>query len=177
VIQRLLSVFHARNLEFIRDRSTMIFVLVLPVAMIIGMSFVFGGKERPLFKVGVLAPVFQKVTHPFLDERFVEFVTVVADRQDTDREIVARGGSLERRGHFRVHEHERAVHEPIVDVRGHALDGRLEAASRRVVVHCDVHGVTESDGACAGPPGSGGNALTASRCASTTVGCACSSSR
>ncbi len=27
MIQRLLSVFHARNLEFIRDRGTMIFVL------------------------------------------------------------------------------------------------------------------------------------------------------
>ena len=45
MIQRLLSVFHARNLEFVRDRSTMIFVLILPIAMIVGMSFVFGGKE------------------------------------------------------------------------------------------------------------------------------------
>ena len=27
MIQRLLSVFHARNLEFVRDRGTMIFVL------------------------------------------------------------------------------------------------------------------------------------------------------
>jgi ABC-2 type transport system permease protein len=76
VIQRLLSVFHARNLEFIRDRSTMIFVLVLPVAMIIGMSFVFGGKERPLFKVGVLTQVVDTKAHPFLSERFVDFVAV-----------------------------------------------------------------------------------------------------
>ncbi|MEJ0040108.1 MAG: ABC transporter permease [Gammaproteobacteria bacterium] len=76
MIQRLLSVFHARNLEFIRDRSTMIFVLVLPVAMIIGMSFVFGGKERPLFKVGVLTEVVDLKAHPFLSERFVDFVAV-----------------------------------------------------------------------------------------------------
>jgi len=76
VIKRLLSIFHARNLEFVRDRSTMIFVLVLPVAMIIGMSFVFGGKERPLFKVGVLAETVDPKAHPFLSERFVEFVPV-----------------------------------------------------------------------------------------------------
>ena len=76
MIQRLLSVFHARNLEFVRDRSTMIFVLVLPVAMIIGMSFVFGGKERPLFKVGVLTQVVDSRAHPFLAERFVDFVAV-----------------------------------------------------------------------------------------------------
>ncbi len=33
MIQRLLSVFHVRNLEFVRHRSTMIFVLILPIAM------------------------------------------------------------------------------------------------------------------------------------------------
>jgi ABC-2 type transport system permease protein len=76
MIRRLLSVFHARNLEFIRDRSTMIFVLILPVAMIVGMSFVFGGKERPLFKVGVLTQVVDTKAHPFLSERFVDFVAV-----------------------------------------------------------------------------------------------------
>jgi ABC-2 type transport system permease protein len=76
MIQRLLSVFHARNLEFVRDRSTMIFVLLLPIAMIVGMSFVFGGKERPLFKVGVLTQVVDPKAHPFLSERFVDFVAV-----------------------------------------------------------------------------------------------------
>jgi len=76
MIKRLLSVWHARNLEFIRDRSTMIFVLFLPIALIVGMSFVFGGKERPLFKVGVLAEKVTVAAHPFLKERFVEFVPV-----------------------------------------------------------------------------------------------------
>ena len=76
MIKRLLSVLHARNLEFVRDRSTMIFVLVLPIALIVGMSFVFGGKERPLFKVGVLTQVVDTKAHPFLGERFVDFVAV-----------------------------------------------------------------------------------------------------
>ena len=71
---RLLAVLHARNLEFLRDRSTLIFTLLLPVLLVIGMGFVFGGPERPLFKVGVLAPGIEPATHPFLRERYVEFI-------------------------------------------------------------------------------------------------------
>ncbi len=50
----LLAVWHARNLEFLRDRPTLIFTLLLPVGVVIGMGFIFGGPPRPLFKVGVL---------------------------------------------------------------------------------------------------------------------------
>jgi ABC-2 type transport system permease protein len=71
---RLLSVLHARNLEFLRDRSTLLFTLLLPILLVIGMGFVFGGPERPLFKVGVLAPQIDRTAHPFLTERYVEFV-------------------------------------------------------------------------------------------------------
>jgi ABC-2 type transport system permease protein len=73
MIRRLLAVVHARNLEFLRDRSTLAFTLLLPVVLVIGMSFVFGGPERPLFKVGVLG-VHDRQAHPFLAERYVEFV-------------------------------------------------------------------------------------------------------
>jgi ABC-2 type transport system permease protein len=74
MMKRLLAVWHARNLEFVRDRSTLIFTIVLPIALVIGMSFVFGGRERPLFKVGVLGGQVQAQSHPFLRERFVDFV-------------------------------------------------------------------------------------------------------
>ena len=73
-MHRLLAVLHARNLEFLRDRSTLIFTLLLPVLLVIGMGFVFGGPERPLFKVGVLAPRIERAAHPFLRERYVEFI-------------------------------------------------------------------------------------------------------
>jgi ABC-2 type transport system permease protein len=76
VIKRLAAVWHARNLEFVRDRATMLFTLLLPLALVVGMSFVFGGKERPLFKVGVIATVIDKHAHPFLSERYVDFVPV-----------------------------------------------------------------------------------------------------
>ncbi len=76
MIKRLLSVLHARNLEFLRDRSTLVFTLLLPIMLVIGMGFVFGGPERPLFKVGVLAGHLDRQAHPFLRERYVEFITL-----------------------------------------------------------------------------------------------------
>jgi ABC-2 type transport system permease protein len=74
VIRRLLSVWHARNLEFLRDRGTLIFTLLLPLMLVVGMGFVFGGPPRPLFKVGVLAEHIDKASSAFLSEQYVEFV-------------------------------------------------------------------------------------------------------
>ena len=74
MIHRLLSVLHARNLEFLRDRSTLAFTLLLPVMLVIGMGVVFGGPERPLFKVGVLGSAQHRPAEAFLGERYVEFV-------------------------------------------------------------------------------------------------------
>ena len=75
MIKRLTAVWHARNLEFVRDRATMLFTLVLPIMLVIGMGLMFG-KERPLFKVGVIAPAIDRQAHPFLRERYVEFVPI-----------------------------------------------------------------------------------------------------
>ena len=74
MMRRLISVFHARNLEFLRDRGTLLFTLLLPIMLVIGMGFVFGGPQRPIFKVGVLGPHEDSRAHPFLAERYVQFV-------------------------------------------------------------------------------------------------------
>jgi ABC-type multidrug transport system permease subunit len=79
MIRRLLAVWHARNLEFVRDRATLIFSLLLPISLVVGMGFVFGGPARPLFKVGVLAPTIDKQSHPFLQERYVDFVPIASE--------------------------------------------------------------------------------------------------
>jgi ABC-2 type transport system permease protein len=81
MMRRLLTVLHARNLEFLRDRSTLVFTLLLPILLVIGMGFVFGGPERPLFKVGVLAPSIDRAAHPFLRERYVEFLPLPQQEQ------------------------------------------------------------------------------------------------
>jgi ABC-2 type transport system permease protein len=85
-MKRLLAVWHARNLEFVRDRSTLLFTLVVPIALVVGMSIVFGGPPRPLFKVGVLSPHLASESHPFLHERFVDFVPVT-DRADAIHKV------------------------------------------------------------------------------------------
>ena len=79
--RRLLAVWHARNLEFLRDRATLIFTLLLPIMLVVGMGFVFGGPARPLFKVGVLGAVIDKQSHPFLSERYVDFVPIASEQE------------------------------------------------------------------------------------------------
>jgi len=74
MMRRLFAVFHARNLEFVRDRGTLIFTLLLPIMIVIGMGFVFGGPPRPLFKVGVLGDPAERQAHPFLIERYLQSV-------------------------------------------------------------------------------------------------------
>ncbi|HVW71195.1 MAG TPA: ABC transporter permease, partial [Steroidobacteraceae bacterium] len=81
MMRRLFAVWHARNLEFIRDRSTLLFTFLLPVMLVIGMRFVFGGPERPLFKVGVVAQRIDRNSHPFLQERYVDFVPIASERE------------------------------------------------------------------------------------------------
>ena len=81
MIKRLLAVWHARNLEFVRDRATLFFTMLLPITLVIGMRFVFGGPERPLFKVGVIAATIDRSAHPFLRERYVDFVPIADQAQ------------------------------------------------------------------------------------------------
>jgi ABC-type multidrug transport system permease subunit len=80
-MRRLLAVWHARNLEFIRDRATLIFTLLLPIGLVVGMGFVFGGPQRPLFKVGVVATQIDKQANPFLQERYVDFVPIASEAE------------------------------------------------------------------------------------------------
>jgi ABC-type multidrug transport system permease subunit len=75
-MKRLLAVWHARNLEFLRDRPTLLFTLLLPLGVVISMGFIFGGPPRALFTVGVLGPRVDAHANPFLQERYVHFVSV-----------------------------------------------------------------------------------------------------
>jgi len=82
-MKRLLAVLHARNLEFLRDRGTLAWNLLLPIALMIGLAVIFGGPERPLFKVGVLHAGDQipREAHPFLNTHYVQFFSA---RSETD---------------------------------------------------------------------------------------------
>ncbi|HZF14323.1 MAG TPA: ABC transporter permease [Steroidobacteraceae bacterium] len=78
MMRRLFAVFYARNLEFLRDRTTVIWNFLFPVVVVVGMGLVFGGGARPLFEVGVLhaGTDIDLKSHPFLATRYVKYFTV-----------------------------------------------------------------------------------------------------
>jgi ABC-type multidrug transport system permease subunit len=78
-LRRLLAVWHARNLEFLRDRSTLVFNFLFPLALVVAFAVIFGGQPRALFKVDVIAPAGSALDaglHPFLGTRYVDFVRI-----------------------------------------------------------------------------------------------------
>jgi len=87
MLRRIYAIFKARNLEFVRDRGTLSWNIVLPVALMFGLSFIFSA-DRPEYTVGVLqsADQLDSSVHPFLDSRYIDFV-VVKDRESGFRRV------------------------------------------------------------------------------------------
>jgi len=77
MFNRIYAIFRARNLEFVRDRGSMSWNLILPIALMFGLSFIFGN-ERSEYTVGVLQAEAEidVAQHPFLDTRYIEFVAI-----------------------------------------------------------------------------------------------------
>ena len=75
MFKRIYAVFVARNREFIRDRSSLAWNLLLPVALVFGLSYAFDGQHDE-YTVGVLQAEAEIDTssHPFLETRYVRFV-------------------------------------------------------------------------------------------------------
>ncbi|MGI9262162.1 MAG: ABC transporter permease [Woeseiaceae bacterium] len=87
MLKRIYAIFRARNLEFVRDRGSMSWNLILPVALMFGLSFIFSN-ERAEYTVGVMNADTRSAedVHPFLDTRYIEFVTI-EDRDDALRKV------------------------------------------------------------------------------------------
>ncbi len=75
MLRRIYAIFVSRNREFVRDRSSLAWNLLLPVALVFGLSFAFDG-QRDEYTVGVLQDedVVDTSSHPFLETRYVRFV-------------------------------------------------------------------------------------------------------
>jgi len=88
MLARIFAIFSARNREFLRDRGTLAWNIVLPVVLMFGLSFAFSGDGRDEYTVGVLqdAETLDTDQHPFLDTRFIKYV-VVDDESDAFRKI------------------------------------------------------------------------------------------
>jgi len=71
------AVFVARNLEFFRDRSTLIFNLVFPILLLLGFAYAFPGGGGTTFKIGTIGsppPAGSAADAAFLHYRYMQFV-------------------------------------------------------------------------------------------------------
>lgn len=88
MLSRILAIFTARNREFVRDRASLAWNLILPFALIFGLAVVFGSGGRDQYTVGVLqeGDVVDPATHPFLQTEFIDFVAF-ADEAEALRKV------------------------------------------------------------------------------------------
>ncbi|MEO1203214.1 MAG: ABC transporter permease, partial [Pseudomonadota bacterium] len=88
MLGRIYAVFTARNREFLRDRGTLAWNIVLPVALMFGLSAAFSGDGRDQFTIGVLQSEAELdlEQHPFLETRFIDFV-VITDEDEGFRKV------------------------------------------------------------------------------------------
>ena len=72
---RIYALFVARNLEFVRDRSSLAWNLLLPVLIIIGFAYAFTEENPEKFKVGLVADVeLQAAAAKFRELRYIKFI-------------------------------------------------------------------------------------------------------
>lgn len=88
MFNRIYAIFRARNVEFIRDKSSLSWNIVFPVLLVFGLSFIFSSGDRALYTVGVLqkADTIDATRHAYLDTRYFEFV-VIKDREVGFRKV------------------------------------------------------------------------------------------
>jgi len=77
MLKRIYAIFRARNLEFVRDRGTLSWNIILPVALMFGLSFIFSS-DRAEYTVGIVQATqeIDSAAHPFLESRYIQFVVV-----------------------------------------------------------------------------------------------------
>ena len=71
-LKRFFAVIKARNIEFFRDKSSLGWNLFFPILMLAGLSFVFSGDGKSVYKVGVIN--LETVQSTFVETRYVDFI-------------------------------------------------------------------------------------------------------
>lgn len=74
-MKRIFAVFHARNLEFVRDRSALGWNFLFPFLVVLGFGYMFSSGEGALYKVAeVQVENSSSLRDSFRETRFIEFV-------------------------------------------------------------------------------------------------------
>lgn len=74
--KRFWAVFIHRNLEFLRDRSSLTWNLLFPISLIAGFTVAFSGPGSDLYKVGLLKDNGAYTSSPFLQTHYIRFIPI-----------------------------------------------------------------------------------------------------
>ena len=85
-MKRFLAVLHARNMEFIRDRSALSWNVLFPLLLVLGFAFMFSGESKDLYKVGVIGET-NALSAAFFNTEHIQFIPV--DDQESSLQKVA----------------------------------------------------------------------------------------
>lgn len=81
------AMFKARSMEFLRDRGTLIWNLLLPFLLIFGFAFAFPGSSQQLFKVGLIGTPHQSLG--FMHIKQIQFIKYgPSHRRETKAEVL-----------------------------------------------------------------------------------------
>jgi ABC-type multidrug transport system permease subunit len=77
-MKRFLAILHARNMEFIRDKSSLGWNILFPLLLVLGFAAVFSGDTPAMFKVGVIGDTTTLAGSDaeFLKTKYIQFITV-----------------------------------------------------------------------------------------------------
>ena len=71
-VRRFGAVIRARNLEFLRDRSSLGWNILFPLILILGFAMALSDEERPEFKVGLVGEI--PSGESFFETRYIQFL-------------------------------------------------------------------------------------------------------
>jgi len=129
-LKKFLAILHARNMEFIRDKSSLSWNILFPLLLVLGFAFVFSGGPKPLFKVGVLGdpPKAAAPNRAFFETKYVQFIPLTDEQQ-----------AISKVEHFQL--------DMLVDVRGNLRYWVNENAPNGYILERILLGSGASNGA------------------------------
>ena len=77
-MKRFFALLHARNMEFIRDKSSFGWNILFPLLLVVSFAFVFSGEPKPLFKVGIIGntTALRNADSEFFNTKYIQFIPV-----------------------------------------------------------------------------------------------------